>query len=73
MQLEIKRNVTGATNGHLSPDDIKRFPIPVPPLDKQKEIANHISEIRKQAQKLKDQTAEALKNASNEIERILLN
>jgi len=47
--------------------------IPLPKIDKQKEIANHISEIRKQAQKLKDQTAEALKNASNEIERILLN
>jgi restriction endonuclease S subunit len=47
--------------------------IPLPKIDKQKEIANHISEIRKQAQKLKNQTAEALKSASNEIEKILLN
>jgi len=73
MQTEIKRNVTGATNGHLSPDDIKGFPIPIPPLIKQKEIAEHISGIREQAQKLKDQTAEALKEASKEIEKILLN
>ncbi len=47
--------------------------IPLPKIDKQKEIANHISGIREQAQKLKDQTALSLKEASKEIERILLN
>jgi len=72
MQTEIKRNVTGATNGHLSPDDIKSFPIPIPPLIKQKEIAEHISEIRGQAQKLKDKTAKALKEVSKEIEELLI-
>ncbi|MCX6236189.1 MAG: restriction endonuclease subunit S [Bacteroidia bacterium] len=73
MQIEIKRNVTGATNGHLAPDDIKHLPIPVPPLDKQKEIADHITTIRQQAQQLKDKTKEALAQASQEIEKILLN
>ncbi len=72
MQTEIKRNVTGATNGHLAPDDVRRFLIPLPPLDKQKEIANHITGIRQQAQVLKDKTKEALKKASEEIEKILL-
>ena len=72
-QTEIKRNITGATNGHLSPYDIKHFPIPVPPLDKQKEIAEHITDIRHQAEKLKDNTKEALRKASEEIEEILLN
>jgi hypothetical protein len=44
-----------------------------PPLDKQKEIANHIWEIRAQAQKLKDLSVELLKEACKEIENILLN
>ncbi|HQO06879.1 MAG TPA: restriction endonuclease subunit S [Bacteroidales bacterium] len=73
MQTEIKRNITGATNGHLAPDNILQFPIPVPPLTKQKEIADHITGIRQQAQQLKDKTSELLKQASEEIEKILLN
>jgi len=72
IQIEIKRNVTGATNGHLAPEDVKHFPIPVPPLPKQKEIADHISGIRQQAQKLKEKTAEVLAKASKEIEEILI-
>ncbi|MCF8253471.1 MAG: restriction endonuclease subunit S, partial [Bacteroidia bacterium] len=73
MQIEIKRNITGATNGHLAHEDIAHLPIPVPPIDKQKEIANHITEIRNKAQQLKDKTKEVLKIASEEIEEILLN
>ena len=73
IQNEIKRNITGATNGHLSPDDVKNLPIPVPPLYKQKQIADHISNIRLQAQQLKDKTKSALEHASKEIEEILLN
>jgi len=73
MQTEIKRNITGATNGHLAPEDVSHLPIPVPPLDKQIEIAEHITGIRQQAQQLKDKTKELLKKASDEIEEILLN
>ncbi|MBK8442536.1 MAG: restriction endonuclease subunit S [Sphingobacteriales bacterium] len=72
MQTEIKRNITGATNGHLAPEDISHLPIPIPPLAKQKEIAEHITRIRQQAQQLKDKTKELLKKASEEIEDILL-
>ena len=72
IQTEIKRNITGATNGHLSPEDVKHILIPVPPITKQKEIAEHITDIRKQAQQLKDKTNEAMKKASEEIEKILL-
>lgn len=71
-QTEIKKNITGATNGHLSPDDIKRFLIPIPPIEKQKEIADHITTIRTQARQLTDKTNEVMKKASEEIEQILL-
>ena len=57
----------------LAPEDVSHLPIPVPPLDKQKEIAKHITGIRQQAQQLKDKTNELLKKASEEIEEILLN
>jgi restriction endonuclease S subunit len=65
----VKRPVARA---NINLDEIGTLPIPVPPLAKQKEIASHITEIRKQAQTLKDKTKEALKKASVDIEEILL-
>lgn len=53
-------------------DILKKIFVPIPPIEKQNEIANHISDIRKQAQALKGKTKEALKKASEEIEKILL-
>jgi restriction endonuclease S subunit len=68
-----KRACSVATIYYLNNDNLKLLPIPVPPLDKQKEIAKHIIAIRQQAQKLKNQTKGLLKKASEEIEEILLN
>lgn len=67
----LNREKRGQTS-HLYPDDVKRILIPIPPLERQKEIALHISEIRREAQRLKDKTQEALAHASKEIEGILL-
>ncbi|MBE7443302.1 MAG: restriction endonuclease subunit S [Flavobacteriales bacterium] len=72
-QKLILRNSNGGAQPNISETDIMRISIPVPPLDKQKEIAEHITSIRQQAQQLKDKTKELLKKASEEIERILLN
>lgn len=72
--LELtKRACSVATIFYLNNDNLKLLPIPVPPLDKQKEMADHITEIRNQAQALKDKTKDLLKKASEEIEEILLN
>jgi restriction endonuclease S subunit len=57
---------------NINLDEIGILPIPVPPLEKQKEIAEHITNIRQRAQQLKDKTSELLKNASEEIEEVLL-
>ncbi|MGI5914804.1 MAG: restriction endonuclease subunit S [Bacteroidales bacterium] len=57
---------------NINLDEIGVLPIPIPPLDKQQEIANHITAIRQQAQQLKDKTQELLKKANEEIENILL-
>ena len=68
----ILRNSNGGAQPNISETDIMRISIPVPPLDKQKEIGEHITGIRQQAQKLKDNTQELLKKAGEEIEEIIL-
>jgi len=62
----------GAVIKHLTVEEWTKILIPIPPFEKQKEIADHISGIRQLAKKLKDKTNEALKQASEEIEKILL-
>ncbi len=71
-QIIIQKLIAGATVTGITKDALKSLLIPLPPLDKQNEIAEHITGIREQAQKLKDQTADLLKEASKEIERILI-
>lgn len=58
---------------NISSEQILSVEIPVPPLDKQKEIAQHISAIRQQAQQLNEKTNAILQIANEEIEEILLN
>lgn len=70
---QLKRNSRGAVQEVISTSVLKEIKIPVPPLAKQQEIAKHITNIRNQAQALKDKTKEALAKASAEIEEILLN
>jgi len=64
--------ITGGVIPKLTKEALESIRIPIPPLDKQKEIAKHITNIRLQAQQLKDKTKELLKKASEEIEEILL-
>ena len=72
--LELtKRSCSIATIYYLNNDNLKLLPIPVPPLKKQIEIANHITQIRQQAKELKDKTKKVLKLANQEIENLLLN
>jgi len=69
----FKKATIGGVVENLNIDLVKKVSIPVPPIEKQKEIAEHITSIRQQAQKLKDKTNEILEKASEEIEEILLN
>lgn len=70
----IAKQQYGGSAGHqrVPPTFFQKLSIPLPSLDKQEEIAEHINDIRKQAQQLKDKTKEALQKASEEIEKILL-
>ena len=68
-----KRACSVATIYYLNNDNLKTLPMPMPPIEKQTEIANHISAIRQQAQTLKDKSKLALQQANIEIENLLLN
>ena len=72
-QSIILRNSNGGAQPNISETDIMKIKIPVPPIEKQLEIANHITQIRRQAQELKDKTKMALQLANQEIENLLLN
>lgn len=71
-QSEIFRNNNGGVIPEINQDALKSILIVCPPIVKQKEIAEHITGIRLQAQQLKDKTKELLKKASEDIEEILL-
>ena len=72
-RLYTKRILSNSARDFLTVGKIKSIKVPVIPKAHQKEIAEHITGIRQQAQQLKDKTKELLKKASEEIEKILLN
>lgn len=68
-----KRACSVATIHYLNNDNLKLLPIPIPSIEKQNEIAEHISAIRKQIKELKDLNKELLQKANEEIENLILN
>ena len=71
-QLFRKATIGGVVE-NLNIGLVKKVCIPVPPLSKQKEIADYITGIRQQVQQLKAKTEKELVQANREIESILLN
>lgn len=71
--LELtKRACSVATIFYLNNDNLKLLPLPIPPIERQKEIVDHITAIRQLAQQLRNRTKVALEQTNKEIEQILL-
>jgi len=70
--MQIKREITGATVTGLTKDVVNTLKIPLPPLEKQNQIAEHISKIREQAKQLQAEAKTELEQAKQEIEVIIL-
>ena len=68
----IERNKIGAIQGNITIPAIKNFPIVLPNLEKQNEIALHISEIRRKAKGLQAESNKILEDAKREIEKMIL-
>lgn len=71
-QMQINQRVTGATNKHLSPVDIKSIKIPIPPIEIQEEIAIEVQRRHRLAKRLKEEADEILKEAKKCVEWIIL-
>ncbi len=70
--MQIKREITGATVTGLTKDVVNALKIPLPPLEKQNQIAEHISKIRAQAKQLQTEAKTGLEQAKKEVEAIIL-
>lgn len=71
--LEQTSNLmTGNTLPRLQSSDIAHILIPNPPFEKQREIAEHICNIRTQAKQLKNEADMILQNAKQKVERMIL-
>lgn len=57
---------------NISEIDLMNIKIPLPPLSKQTDIANHITAIRQQAKQLQQQAKAELEQAKKEVESIIL-
>lgn len=71
-QQNIYNIQQGSGQPHVYPSDIKNIKIPLPPLKKQTEIANHITEIRNQAKQLQQHAKAKLEQAKEEVETMIL-
>lgn len=72
-QKLLEREIRGSTGmTMLNPRDIASINIPLPPIEKQNEIAIHISGIRAQAKQLQQDVNEALETAKNEVQKLIL-
>jgi len=73
-RIKFTDTMQSQTNGlrNLIMSNYFNQPIPFPPLEKQKEIANHISAILTQAKQLQQQAEKTLQDATQQIEKMIL-
>jgi len=68
----FKRSTIGGVVDNLNIDLVKKIKIPLPPLEKQIEISEHITAIRNQAKQLQQQAKDDLEKAKQEVEAMIL-
>ncbi|MBO7438542.1 MAG: N-6 DNA methylase [Bacteroidales bacterium] len=71
-QLNLDKMKRPVARANINLDEIGQIILPIPPLDKQQEIANHITAIRAEAKALEIQAEEILAKAREEVEKMIL-
>ena len=61
-----------AVQANINSQEFRKLPIPIPPLQKQQEIVDHISSIRQQAKALQEEGKAILEQAKKEVEQMIL-
>lgn len=67
----MNREKRGQTS-HLYSQDVKQVLVPIPPIEKQNDIAEHIENIRLQAKILQKDGSTILENAKREVEQMII-
>lgn len=71
-QTEIYGLQQGAGQPHVYPSDLVKLNIPLPPLDVQNRITEHIFELREKAKQLESEAKFVLKEAKSKIEKMII-
>jgi restriction endonuclease S subunit len=71
-QYQLMREITGATNKHLSPDNVKAIKVSLPPLEIQNKIAEEVKARMQKAKQLQEEAKSILEEAKERVERIIL-
>jgi type I restriction enzyme M protein len=73
VQEQLNKSLTiTSVRPNTSKPDVLNFKIPLPPLEKQIEISEHITAIRNQAKQLQQQAKDDLEKAKQEVEAMIL-
>lgn len=71
-QILLKRFITGATVTGLTKESLRNILIPLPPLEVQNRITEHIFELREKAKQLELEAKFVLKEAKGKIEKMII-
>ena len=72
-QLQLKRCITGATNGHLSIRDLEHLPMPnITDKEVLETVARRVSTTRDKVQLLEQESQLAVNMAKTQVQKILL-
>jgi type I restriction enzyme, S subunit len=70
--LNLEAVITGSAQLQITRENLKKFAIPIPSMEKQQEIVTHIQSIRTQAQTLQQHAEQILADAKAQVERMIL-
>ncbi len=72
-KLLVQRERIGAIQGNITIPTIQSFLLPLPPVEKQKEIARKVFEKYQEVEKLKTEASKLLEEAKKQVEAMILN
>jgi restriction endonuclease S subunit len=72
LKYQITQHQRPVAQPNMNITELQSLKIPLPPIEKQNEIAEHIQKIRDTAKQLKTEAVQDLKNAKLEVEKMIL-
>ena len=70
--LQMKQRSTGGNYPAITQEELSKVLIPLPEVEKQLEIVNHIQDLKLEVKQLEEEAKESLNQAKLEVEKIIL-